>query len=152
MLHSAESWLPAMQHSAESTPRYATLCGVFVKNIFYWNQVRLHSATFGFFHKSIVPRPFSNTLKYFRILPRIRGDIREYVLCCRARSHESPLCCIARSHDSPLCAECLFKIFSIRIRLDCIARSSSAILKKKLRAMQHRAESKLHCAESVDWT
>jgi hypothetical protein len=29
------------------------------------------------FHKSIVPRPLSNTLKYFRI----RGDIREYVLC-----------------------------------------------------------------------
>jgi hypothetical protein len=41
----------------------------------------------GFFHKSIVPRPLSNVLKYFQILFRIRGDIREYVLCYIARSH-----------------------------------------------------------------
>jgi hypothetical protein len=34
-----------------------------------------------FFHKSIVPRPLHNTLKYFRILFRIPGDICEYVLC-----------------------------------------------------------------------
>jgi hypothetical protein len=98
----------------------------------------------GFFHKSIVPRPLHNTLKYFQILFRIRGDIREHVLCYIARSHDSPLCCMARSHDSPLCnialsricakqhsAEFLLKIFSIEIRLDCIARSSSVILGEK---------------------
>jgi hypothetical protein len=68
---------------------------------------------------------------------QIRGDIREYVLCYIARSHDSLLCCIERSHDSLLCnivlsqlhamqhsVEFSLKIFSIEIRLDCIARSS----------------------------
>jgi hypothetical protein len=69
-----------------------------------------------------------------------------------ARSHDFPLCCIAQSHDAPLCnivlrrlcvmhhsGEFLLKIFSIEIRLDCIARSSSAILVVKLWAMQYSA-------------
>jgi hypothetical protein len=68
-----------------------------------------------------------------------------------------PLCCIARSHDSPwLCnialsrlramqhnAESLLKIFSIEIRLDCIARSSSAILGEKNSALCCIARSQL---------
>jgi hypothetical protein len=33
-----------------------------------------------FFHKSIVSRPLSNTLKYSRILFRIHGDNRDYLL------------------------------------------------------------------------
>jgi hypothetical protein len=49
---------------------------------------------FWFFHKLTVPKPMSKTLKYFRILFRIRGDISEYVLCYIACSHDSPLCCI----------------------------------------------------------
>jgi hypothetical protein len=40
-----------------------------------------------YFQKSIVPRPLSYTRKYIRILFRIRGDIREYVLCYIVQSH-----------------------------------------------------------------
>jgi hypothetical protein len=39
-----------------------------------------------FLHTSTVPRPPINTLKYFRILFRIRGNIREYVLQHSAES------------------------------------------------------------------
>jgi hypothetical protein len=72
-----------------------------------------------FFHKSIVPRPLSDTLKCFQILLRIRGDIREYVLCYIAWSHDSPLRNIAlsRLRAKQHSAECLLKIFSIEIRL-----------------------------------
>jgi hypothetical protein len=73
-----------------------------------------------FFHKSIVPRPLSNTLKYFRILFRIRGDIREYMLCYIARSHDSPPCCIARSHDSPLCNIALSRLRAMQHMLQSL--------------------------------
>jgi hypothetical protein len=36
-----------------------------------------------FFHKSMAPRALINTLKYFRILFRIRGENRDYVLTQR---------------------------------------------------------------------
>jgi hypothetical protein len=36
-----------------------------------------------FFHKSMAPRALINTLKYFRILLRIRGENRDYVLTQR---------------------------------------------------------------------
>jgi hypothetical protein len=36
-----------------------------------------------FFHKSIVPRALINTQKYFRILFRIRGENREFMLTQR---------------------------------------------------------------------
>jgi hypothetical protein len=39
--------------------------------------------TSGFFHQSITPRPQMNTLKYFRILFRIRWEINENVLIPR---------------------------------------------------------------------
>jgi hypothetical protein len=86
-----------------------------------------------FFHKSIATRPLSNTLKYFRI----RGDIREYVLCYIVRSRDSPLCNIAlsRLHAMQHSAEFLLKIFSIEIRLYCKGRSSSAILGEKNSAL-----------------
>jgi hypothetical protein len=36
-----------------------------------------------FFHKSMAPRALINTLKYFRILFRFRGENRDYVLTQR---------------------------------------------------------------------
>jgi hypothetical protein len=36
-----------------------------------------------FFYKSMAPRALINTLKYFRILFRIRGENRDYVLTQR---------------------------------------------------------------------
>jgi hypothetical protein len=36
-----------------------------------------------FFHKSMAPRALINTLKYFRILFRFRGENRHYVLTQR---------------------------------------------------------------------
>jgi hypothetical protein len=86
-----------------------------------------------FFHKSIVPRPLSNTLKYFQILFWICGDICEYVICCIAWSHDSPLRNIAlsRLHAIQHRTKFLLKIFSIEIRLDCIVQSLSVILGEK---------------------
>jgi hypothetical protein len=103
-----------------------------------------------FFHKSIVPRPLSNTLKYFRILCWIRGDIRDYVLRYIVRSHDYPLCNIALSRLRAMqpSGEFLLKIFAIEIRLDCIARGSSAILVEKNSALCNLARSQNCIARS----
>jgi hypothetical protein len=77
----------------------------------------------GFFINQLSLGLWVTALKYFRILYLIRGDIREYVLCYIARSHDSPLCNIALS------------------RLRAMQHSAESKL--------HSAESKLHSAESV---
>jgi hypothetical protein len=48
-----------------------------------------------FVHKSTAPRPLVNTLKYFRIPFRIRGDIRPQTI----EKIDSALCNIARSQN-----------------------------------------------------
>jgi hypothetical protein len=45
-----------------------------------------------FFHKSILPWPPSNSSKlFFELCFKFAGDIREYMLCYTARSHDSAL-------------------------------------------------------------
>jgi hypothetical protein len=90
-----------------------------------------------------------------------------FAIMCYAtqRSHDSPLCCIARSHDSPQCnialsrlrpmqhsAEFSLIIFSIEIRLDCIARSSSAILVEKNSALCNLARSHDSALCCIAWS
>jgi hypothetical protein len=88
---------------------------------------------------SASPKIFSNSVPNLRRYSRLCA-----MLCCLARSHDSPLCnnALSRLRAMQHSAEFLLKIFSIEIMLYCIARSRRQFLERK--TPQHSTESWLH--------